>query len=135
MNQSCAAVLFVPVKDEGPPAVQRMMAISFGTGHHALDPDAFERGFGLRVVLNSVARSRLRSVDIATLDATTFLKRFSPKAGKSPLDTDCVVGLGGLEPGAKHAVVSNESLAPTSAAIKCRSIDLRSVSERTGNRS
>jgi uncharacterized protein (TIGR04141 family) len=75
VNQSCAAVLFVPVKDEGPPAVQHMMAISFGTGHHALDPDAFERGFGLRVVLNSVARSRLRSVDIATLDATTFLKR------------------------------------------------------------
>jgi uncharacterized protein (TIGR04141 family) len=75
VNQSCAAVLFVAVTDEGPPAVQRTMAIAFGTGHHALDPDAFERGFGLRVVLNSVARSSLRSMDIATLDATTFLKR------------------------------------------------------------
>jgi uncharacterized protein (TIGR04141 family) len=47
----------------------------FGTGHHAFDGDAFERGFGLRVVLNSVARSSLRSLDIATLDATTFLRR------------------------------------------------------------
>jgi uncharacterized protein (TIGR04141 family) len=75
VNQSCAAVLFVPVTDDGPPAVHRTMAIAFGTGHHALDPDAFERGFGLRVVLNSVARSNLRSMDIATLDATTFLKR------------------------------------------------------------
>jgi uncharacterized protein (TIGR04141 family) len=75
VNQNCAAVLFVPVTDVGPPAVQRTMAIAFGTGHHALDPDAFERGFGLRVVLNSVARSSLRSMDIATLDATTFLKR------------------------------------------------------------
>jgi hypothetical protein len=28
---------------------------------------------------------------------------------KSPRQRDCVVGLGGLEPGAKHAVVSNES--------------------------
>ena len=51
------------------------MALTFGTGHHSLNPDAFERGFGLRVTLNSVARSSLRSLDIATLDATTFLKR------------------------------------------------------------
>jgi uncharacterized protein (TIGR04141 family) len=80
VNQSCAAILFVAVTDEEPPAVQRTMAIAFGTGHHALDPDAFERGFGLRVVLNSVARSSLRSMDIATLDATTFLKT---GAGKS----------------------------------------------------
>lgn len=40
-----------------------------------MNPGAFERGFGLRVVLNSVARSRLRSLDVATLDATTFLRR------------------------------------------------------------
>jgi uncharacterized protein (TIGR04141 family) len=51
------------------------MALTFGTGHHALNPDAFERGFGLRVVLNSVARSSLRNLDFATLDATTFLRR------------------------------------------------------------
>jgi hypothetical protein len=31
------------------------------------------------------------------------------KPGKSPLECNCVVGLGGLELGAKHAVLSNES--------------------------
>jgi uncharacterized protein (TIGR04141 family) len=75
VNQSCAAVLFLEVDADGEPPINRTMALCFGTGHHALDPDAFERGFGLRVVLNSVTRSSLRSLDIATLDATTFLKR------------------------------------------------------------
>lgn len=75
VNQSCGAVLFLEVITDGTPPARRTMALSFGTGQHALDPDAFERGFGLRVVLNSVARSRLRSLDIATLDATTFLRR------------------------------------------------------------
>lgn len=70
-SQSCGAVLFLDV----PGAAKRTMAVTFGTAHLSLDPDAFERGFGLRVVLNSVARSSLRSLDIATLDATTFLKR------------------------------------------------------------
>ena len=51
------------------------MALTFGTGHHALNPNSFERNFGLRTVLNSVPRSNLRSVDIAVLDATTFQKR------------------------------------------------------------
>jgi hypothetical protein len=78
---------------------------------------------------------------------------FSPKLGKSPLDADCVVGPGGLELHAKHAVVSNESpiyadLAWDSRkgasrrqrpvrrfAIKCCWIVLRPWSETTGNRS
>ena len=71
VNQSCAAVLFLNI----PSADNRTVALSFGTGHLFLDPDAFERSFGLRVVLNAVARSNLRSVDVATLDATTFQKR------------------------------------------------------------
>ena len=74
-TQSCAAVLFVNVTTDDAPTVTRTMALAFGTGHHALDPDAFERGFGLRVALNSVARSSLRTLDMATLDATTFLRR------------------------------------------------------------
>jgi uncharacterized protein (TIGR04141 family) len=74
-NRSCGAVLFLEIESDGPKTVKRVMALTFGTGHHALDLDAFERGFGLRVVLNSVARSSLRSMDIATLDATTFLRR------------------------------------------------------------
>lgn len=74
-NQSCGAVIFLEVEDDRAPKLKRTMALSFGTGHHALDPDAFERGFGLRVVLNAVTRKNLRGIDVATLDATTFLKR------------------------------------------------------------
>lgn len=75
VNQSCAAVLFLEVPPEDKRLAKRVMALTFGTGHHSLDPDAFERSFGLKVVLNAVARSNLRSLDIATLDATTFQKR------------------------------------------------------------
>ena len=72
VNQSCAAVLFLEIADR---QTKRTFALSFGTGHHSLEADSFERNFGLRVVLNAVARSNLRSVDVATLDATTFQKR------------------------------------------------------------
>jgi uncharacterized protein (TIGR04141 family) len=75
VTQSCGAVLFLEITTDDTPPIKRTMALAFGTGHHSLDPDAFERGFGLRVVLNAVARSSLRSLDIATLDATTFLRR------------------------------------------------------------
>jgi len=78
VNQSCAAVLFLKVVPDDKRSATRIMALTFGTGHHSLDPDAFERSFGLKVVLNSVARSNLRSLDIATLDATTFQKRIQP---------------------------------------------------------
>lgn len=75
INQSCAAVIFLDVTLDGNSPVTRTMALSFGTAHHSLNLDAFERSFGLRVVLNAVARSNLRSVDVATLDATTFQRR------------------------------------------------------------
>lgn len=74
VNQSCAAVLFLEAS-AGDQSPKRTLALSFGTAFHSLDPDAFERRFGLKVVLNAVARSNLRSLDIATLDATTFQKR------------------------------------------------------------
>ncbi|MEJ1096993.1 MULTISPECIES: DUF6119 family protein [unclassified Pseudoxanthomonas] len=62
------AVLFLPVG-------QRTVAVCFGHVHIALDDDAFERGFGLRVTLNSVPRGQLRTLDLATPDAVTFQKR------------------------------------------------------------
>ncbi|MFJ3376491.1 DUF6119 family protein [Pseudomonas sp. NPDC086112] len=74
-NQSCAAVLFLQIQSDSVPASCRTMVLTFGTGHHSLDLDACERGFGLRVALNCIARSSLRGVDVATLDATTFQKR------------------------------------------------------------
>ena len=75
VNQSCAALLFLDIPAAAKPPIKRTIALSFGTGHHSLNPDAIERGFGLRVVLNSVTRFSLRNIDIATLDATTFLRR------------------------------------------------------------
>jgi uncharacterized protein (TIGR04141 family) len=67
-TQSCSAVLLLEAKN-------RRFALSFGQGHHALDEDAIQRGFGLRVVLNSVARGRLRTLDSASLDSTVMQRR------------------------------------------------------------
>ncbi|MDQ2140762.1 TIGR04141 family sporadically distributed protein [Alcaligenaceae bacterium B3P038] len=74
-NKSCAAVLFLNVQPDDKRLRTRTFALTFGSGHHALDPDAFVRNFGLKVTLNSVARGALRNLDIATLDSTTIQKR------------------------------------------------------------
>lgn len=71
-SQSCSAVLFVEVDVDGN---KRIFAVCFGQGHHALDDDAIQRGFGLRVVLNSVSRSQLRTLDSASLDTTVMQRR------------------------------------------------------------
>jgi uncharacterized protein (TIGR04141 family) len=44
-------------------------AVAFGYGRHLLTPGAWEEDFGLRVTLNSVDPSRIRSVDRMSLDA------------------------------------------------------------------
>lgn len=62
------AVIFIPVGD-------RTVAICFGHVHIALNDDAFERQFGLKVTLNTVPRGSLRTLDLATPDAVTFQKR------------------------------------------------------------
>lgn len=62
------AAIFVPVGD-------RIATICFGHVHIALNDDAFERQFGLKVTLNTVPRGRLRTLDLATPDAVTFQKR------------------------------------------------------------
>jgi uncharacterized protein (TIGR04141 family) len=72
-NKSCGAVLFLSAERSGKP--DRIFAFTFGTGHLALDPDAIERGFGLRVTLNNVERSKLRTLDVASLDATVIQRR------------------------------------------------------------
>lgn len=71
-TQSCSAVLLV---EAGQEAEKRLFALCFGQGHHALDDDATQRGFGLRVVLNSVSRSQLRTLDSASLDTTVMQRR------------------------------------------------------------
>ncbi len=72
-NKSCGAVLFLTAKRKALP--DRIFALPFGTGHLALDPDSIERGFGLKVTLNKVERSKLRTLDVASLDATVIQRR------------------------------------------------------------
>ncbi len=73
-NRSCSAAFFVEVQ-ANPRTAPRTMAITFGGAHHSLDPTSFERNFGLKVALSSIANSDLRTLDVATLDSTTFQKR------------------------------------------------------------
>ncbi|MGO6740063.1 DUF6119 family protein [Rhizobium ruizarguesonis] len=72
-TQSSSAVLAVPVEDQA--GAQRLFVLCFGGGHFLIDPARIERNFGLKVVLNTVSRGDLRSLDSATLDATVFQRR------------------------------------------------------------
>lgn len=67
-TSGAGAAIFVPVGG-------RVAAICFGHVHIALDDDAFERQFGLKVTLNTVPRGSLRTLDLATPDSVTFQKR------------------------------------------------------------
>ncbi len=71
-TQSCSAVLII---EAGADRKKRLFAVCFGQGHHALNDDAIQRGFGLKVVLNSVSRNHLRTLDTASLDTTVMQRR------------------------------------------------------------
>ncbi len=75
-NASTAALLVIE-------AAGRMFAFSFGYGRHLLNPDAYEPGFGLRVVLNTVEPDRLTSVDARTFDELTMHTRRDVSQGSS----------------------------------------------------
>ncbi|WP_407336977.1 DUF6119 family protein [Dickeya ananatis] len=74
-NQHCSAVLFIEVPPTNKKDDTRIMALTFGYGHHALEASAFERNFGLKVTLSAVTRTELVSLDTATLDSTVFQRR------------------------------------------------------------
>lgn len=59
----------------------RWFAVSFGLGHSKLDPTAFEQDFGLRVVLNAVDHTKLRSADLRTPDSNTLSRRSQTTRG------------------------------------------------------
>ena len=68
--KSCGAgaILFFSIKE-------RIVALCMGFIHMALNDDMFEEQFGLKVVLNSVSKDSLRTLDTATPDAVTFQRR------------------------------------------------------------
>jgi len=71
-NQHSSAVLLLQA---GPAGAQRLFALCFGQGHHAIENDFVERQFGMRVVLNTVSRKDLRVLDSASLDSTIMQRR------------------------------------------------------------
>jgi uncharacterized protein (TIGR04141 family) len=60
---------------------ERWFAISFGLGHSKIDPSAIEQDFGLKVVLNTVDHTKLRSADLRTPDANTVSRRSQTSRG------------------------------------------------------
>lgn len=67
-QQSPGAVLFVRAKS-------RLFALTFGYGRSLLAPDRLVHDFGVRVVLNTVDPSLLRSIDVRTLEAEPLLSK------------------------------------------------------------
>lgn len=67
-TESAAGCLFVE-------AAGRLFALTFGHGWSMLEPGSFEVGFGLRVTLNAVDPSSLRSVDVRTMEELTLQTR------------------------------------------------------------
>lgn len=143
-NKSTSAVLFLEVPEPLPSTAKRTMALSFGGGFHALDPDAFERNFGLRVALNAIPRANLRNLDVATLDATTFQKRTQASrnadlggfgvdiqrdllrlAGGMPMNTDFARSLAG-----KDALTLHTKTSAADVIEKCKTA-LRLYGEKT----
>lgn len=133
-NKSCAAILFLEVAPDDKRAKPRTFALAFGGGHHALNPDAFVRNFGLKVTLNSVARDALKNLDVATLDSTTIQKRIQASrkadlqgfgidiqndllrlAGGVPTDTSFASSLAG-----RDALTITSKLSASRIADKCK---------------
>lgn len=67
-NASSSAALLVGA--EG-----RLFALTFGYGRHLLEPEVLEQDFGLKVVLNTVEPTQLKSVDARTIDELTVHTR------------------------------------------------------------
>lgn len=64
LTASSKGVLLVPIDHAGQ---KRIFAVAFGQGRHLLTEGVAEERFGLKVVLNSVVRDSLRSIDKTTL--------------------------------------------------------------------
>lgn len=75
-NSSTSAVLFIT-------ASERLFAVTFGHGRNLLEPTAYERDFGLKVVLNTVAPDQLKSIDARTYDELTVHTRRDVSRGSA----------------------------------------------------
>ena len=91
LTASAKALLLVPVQVD---KATRIFALTFGHGRSLLKEGVFEERFGLKVVLNSVDRTSLRSMDRTalgavplTMDDTINVDKFKvrrPKTNHNP---------------------------------------------------
>jgi uncharacterized protein (TIGR04141 family) len=56
-NRMASALVLLKAKN-------RIFAVTFGHARHLLEPDSFERDFGLRVVVNSVSTDKIRGISL-----------------------------------------------------------------------
>lgn len=73
-NASSSGVLVVNTSN-------RLFALTFGYGRSLLDPESYERDFGLKVVLNAVEASQIRSLDTKSFDDLTMHTRRDASQG------------------------------------------------------
>jgi uncharacterized protein (TIGR04141 family) len=123
-------------------AVDRLFAVTFGNARHLLDPDGYERDFGLLCALNGVNPERLRGAEARTFDdyALHTLRQLSRLSSLESLelntDRELVVSLAGQlddeELGKKvdgrDAVRLTAELEPEELRAKCT--ELRRLSQR-----
>jgi uncharacterized protein (TIGR04141 family) len=67
-NRMASALLFLR-------ASNRIFAFTFGHARHLLDPDSYERDFGLRVVVNRVSKDKIRGVSLRVFKETSVKRQ------------------------------------------------------------
>jgi uncharacterized protein (TIGR04141 family) len=124
-------------------AAGRRFAITFGSGRHLLDPESYERDFGLLCSLNGVDPDQLRGAEARTFDdyALHTLRQLSRRSDLKSLalntDRELVVALSGrlkdTNLGAKvdgrDAVRITAQMDPAELSAKC--VALFHLSEQT----
>ena len=56
-------------------AEERIFALTYGTSRHLLKPDAYERDFGLRVVVNRVSKDKIRGISLRMFKETSVKRQ------------------------------------------------------------
>lgn len=127
-------------------AADRLFAIVFGNARHLLDPEGYERDFGLLCALNGVDPERLRGAEARTFDdyALHTLRQLSRLSSLESLelntDRELVVSLAGQlddedlgrKVDGRDAVRLTAELEPDELRAKCA--ELRRLSRRTDYR-
>jgi uncharacterized protein (TIGR04141 family) len=98
---------------------ERWFAVAFGNGFQKLHPNSYEHDFGLRVVINAVDETKLRSADLRTPDENTTTTRTQASRNSSQQifeidhERDLVRGLEGAprDPEFASRVAGSDALA------------------------